>query len=146
MKLILYQSTIAVTEIDFVLGLFRCQIEQQYLDFAVGILPASEWEFLAHAGLPWSGVRTSRYPRHSGRRPPSLSASGGSAPPCLSTVFPGPEVLPAPSLGISFFSLFYVFAPSACACIFEVTVTSVSLPSFVSHRGLFNHTIVSLSP
>ena len=40
-----------------------------------------------NAGLPWSGVRASRYPVHSGRRPPSLSASSGGAPPCLSPVF-----------------------------------------------------------
>ena len=32
----------------------------------------------------------------------------------------------------------YFFALSACACRFEVTVTSVSLPPFMSHRGLFN--------
>ena len=36
MKLILYQATFAITEIDFVPGPFRCQIEQQHLDFAVG--------------------------------------------------------------------------------------------------------------
>ena len=30
---------------------------------------ASELDVLAHAGLPWSGVRKSRYPVHSGRRP-----------------------------------------------------------------------------
>ena len=35
MKLILYQATFAITEIDFVPGPFRCQIEQQHLDFAV---------------------------------------------------------------------------------------------------------------
>ena len=35
MKLILYQATIAITEIDFVLGPFRCQIELGHLDFAV---------------------------------------------------------------------------------------------------------------
>ena len=35
MKLILYQATMAITEIDFVPGPFRCQIEQQHLDFAV---------------------------------------------------------------------------------------------------------------
>ena len=33
MKLILYQATMAITEIDFVPGPFRCQIEQQHLDF-----------------------------------------------------------------------------------------------------------------
>ena len=36
MKLILYQATIAITEIDFVPGPFRCQIELGHLDFAVG--------------------------------------------------------------------------------------------------------------
>ena len=36
MKLILYQATIAITEIDFA-GPFRCQIEQQHIDFGVGI-------------------------------------------------------------------------------------------------------------
>ena len=35
MKLILYQATIAITEIDFVPGPFRCQIEQQHIDFAL---------------------------------------------------------------------------------------------------------------
>ena len=35
MKLILYQATFAITEIDFVPGPFRCQIEQQHLDLAV---------------------------------------------------------------------------------------------------------------
>jgi len=35
MKLILYQATLATAEIDFVPGPFRCQIEQQHLDFAV---------------------------------------------------------------------------------------------------------------
>ena len=42
MKLILYQATIAITEIDFVPGPFRCQIELGYLDFAVALLLASE--------------------------------------------------------------------------------------------------------
>ena len=37
MKLILYQATIAITEIDFVPGPFRCQIEQQHIDFAVDL-------------------------------------------------------------------------------------------------------------
>ena len=45
----------------------------------------------------------------------------------------------------SFLSLFYLFVSSAFACSFEVTVTSVSLPPFVSHRGLFN-TNQRLSP
>ena len=36
MNLILYQATIAITEIDFVSGPFRCQIELGHLDFAVG--------------------------------------------------------------------------------------------------------------
>ena len=36
------------------------------------------------------------------------------------------------------FSLFSFFALSACVCRFEVTVTSVSLPPFVSHRCLFD--------
>ena len=35
MKLILYQATFAITEIDFVPVPFRCQIKQQHLDFAV---------------------------------------------------------------------------------------------------------------
>ena len=35
MKLILYQATFAITEIDFVPVPFRCQIKQQQLDFAV---------------------------------------------------------------------------------------------------------------
>ena len=39
MKLILYQATMAITEIDFVPGPFRFQIEQQHLDFAVGVCP-----------------------------------------------------------------------------------------------------------
>ena len=38
MKLILYQATIAITEIDFVPGPFRFQIELGHLDFAVGLL------------------------------------------------------------------------------------------------------------
>ena len=38
----------------------------------------------------------------------------------------------------SFLLLFYLFALYAFACRSEVTVTSVSLPPFVSHRGLFN--------
>ena len=36
MKLILYQATIAITEIDFAPGPFRCQIELGHLDSAVG--------------------------------------------------------------------------------------------------------------
>jgi hypothetical protein len=35
MKLILYQAPFAITEIDFVTGPFRCQIELGHLDFAV---------------------------------------------------------------------------------------------------------------
>ena len=35
MKLILYQATIAITEIDLVPVPFRCQIELGHLDFAV---------------------------------------------------------------------------------------------------------------
>ena len=46
MKLILYQATFAITEIDFVQGPFRCQIEQQHLDFAVG-LPHLEVQVLS---------------------------------------------------------------------------------------------------
>ena len=38
----------------------------------------------------------------------------------------------------SFLFLFYLFALSALACCSEVTVTSVSLPPFVSRRGLSN--------
>ena len=34
MKLILYQETLAIIEIDFEPGPFRFQIEQQHLDFA----------------------------------------------------------------------------------------------------------------
>ena len=37
MKLILDQATFAITEIHFVPGPFRCQIEQQHLDFAVAV-------------------------------------------------------------------------------------------------------------
>ena len=37
-----------------------------------------------------------------------------------------------------FSSLFYLFAPSACACGSEVTVTSYSPTPCVSHRGIFN--------
>ena len=45
---------------------------------------------------------------------------------------------PAPPMDADFSSLFQFTALSACVCRFEVTVTSVSLPLFVSHRGLFN--------
>ena len=45
----------------------------------------------------------------------------------------------------SFLFLFYLFALSALACCSEVTVTSVSLPPFVSRRGLSN-TNQRLSP
>ena len=38
----------------------------------------------------------------------------------------------------SFLFLFYLFALSALACCSEVTVTSISLPPFVSRRGLSN--------
>jgi uncharacterized membrane protein len=41
MKLILYQATITITEIDFVLGPFRCQIDLGHLDFAVARLPGN---------------------------------------------------------------------------------------------------------
>ena len=58
-------------------------------------MPASEWEFLAHASCPWPSVRTSRYHGHSGRRPPSLSASLCRAPPPLSSSS-GTESLTAP--------------------------------------------------
>ena len=60
-----------------------------------------------------------------------------TAPPYLST-FSGPGSLAAPPLDAAFSSLFYLFTLSACACSFEVTVTSVSLPPCVSHRRLFN--------
>ena len=45
MKLILYQATFALTEIDFVPFPFRCQIELGHLDYAV-VRPkgdCSEW-------------------------------------------------------------------------------------------------------
>ena len=58
-----------------------------------------------------------------------------SAPPYLSTSS-GPGSLTATPLDAAFSSLFYLFALSACACRFEVTVTSVSLPPFMSRRGL----------
>ena len=45
--------------------------------------------------LPWPGVRTIRDPGHSGRRPPSLSASLCRAPPPLSSSS-GTESLTAP--------------------------------------------------
>ena len=38
MKLILYQETLAIIEIDFVPGPFPCQIELSYLDFAVDMM------------------------------------------------------------------------------------------------------------
>jgi hypothetical protein len=37
--------------------------------FTAGVTVASELDVLGHAGLPWSGVRASRYPMHSGSRP-----------------------------------------------------------------------------
>ena len=99
-------------------------------------------------GLPWFGVRASRYPWHSGHRPPSLSASRASAPPCLSTVFQFGSLLAPPmdaAVSILFSFLFLCsFLSHFCSCLysvqcsFQVTVTSVLLPSFVSHRGLFN--------
>ena len=49
MKLILYQATIAITEIDFVPGPFRCWIEQRHLDFAVGSTTHILSRFLLHA-------------------------------------------------------------------------------------------------
>ena len=85
------------------------------------------------------GLRTIRDPGHSARRPPSLSASLCRAPPPLSSSS-GTESLPAPpkdaSFSFLFCFLFYLFALSAFACCSEVTVTSVSLPPFVSR--LFN--------
>ena len=47
----------------------------------------------------------------------------------LFTVAPssGHGCLPAPPMDAAFSSLFYFFALSACACRFEVTVTTVSL-------------------
>ena len=75
-------------------------------------------------------------------RPPSLPASRGSAPPCLSTVFRSWVSACAPNgCSLSFVqpsSLFYFFAFSARACRFQVTVTSVSFTPLVSHHGLFN--------
>ena len=71
------------------------------------------------------GLACARYPVHSGSRPPSLSAASGALP-CLSTIF-----------------LFL-----GCPCLYvssEVTVTSISHPSFVSHRGLFHTNQRSLS-
>ena len=52
-----------------------------------------------------------------------------------------PESLTAPPKDaalLSFLFLFYLSVLSAFACSFEVTVTSVSLPPFVSRRGLSN--------
>ena len=62
----------------------------------------------------------------------------GSAPPylCNLSTSSGPGSLTATPLDAAFSSLFYLFALSACACRFEVTVTSVSLPPFMSRRGL----------
>ena len=89
-----------------------------------------------------------RYPGHSGRRPPSLSASLCRAPPPLSSSS-GTEPLTAPPEDAAFSSLFCLFSISsflsAFACSFEVTVTSVSLLPFVSRRGLSN-TNQRLSP
>ena len=90
---------------------------------------------------PWPGVRTSRYPGHSGRRPPSLSASLCRTPSPLSSSS-GTEPLTAPPKDAAFSSLSCIFSISlflsAFAGSFEVTVTSVSLPPFVSRRGLSN--------
>ena len=58
--------------------------------------------------------------------PPSLSTSSGTGS------------LTAPPMDAAFCSLSYLFALSACACRFEVTVTAVSPPPFVPRRGLFN--------
>ena len=59
-----------------------------------------------------------------------VGISGACGPPLVGSLI-------APPMDASFSSLFYFFALSAWACSCEVTVTSVSLPSFVSHRGLF---------
>ena len=60
-----------------------------------------------------------------------VGISGACGPPLVGSLI-------APPMDASFSSLFYFFALSACACRFEVTVTSVSLPPFMSHRCLFN--------
>ena len=49
MKLILYQATIAITEIDFVPGPFRFQIELGHLDFAAGAASGEKLELLGTA-------------------------------------------------------------------------------------------------
>ena len=71
------------------------------------------------------GLACARYPVHLGSRPSSFSAASGALP-CLSTI-----------------SLF-LGSPCLCVCS-EVTVTSPSHPSFVSHRGLFQTNQHSLS-
>ena len=81
---------------------------------------------------------TSRYPGHSGRRPPSLSAALRCAHPPLSSssLCRSPQgMLPSLLFSVSFLSpCFFLYLLGS----FEVTVTSVSLPPFVSRRGLSN--------
>ena len=93
------------------------------------------WQLSA---FPWPGVRTSRYPGHSGRRPPSLSAALRCAHPALSSssLCRSPQRMrPSLLFSVSFLSpCFFLYLLGS----FEVTVTSVSLPPFVSRRGLSN--------
>ena len=54
--MILYQATFAITEIDFGPGPFRCQIEQQHLDFAVLSIPLGKMKVKHTEMIAWMSV------------------------------------------------------------------------------------------
>ena len=81
---------------------------------AFSLLFHSEWEFLAHAGCPWSGVRASHYPAH------ICTQVGGQSPLSARAARPRAPICPSD----------------------EVTLISISHPSFMSHRSLLIQTIV----
>ena len=82
-----------------------------------------------HASCPWPGVRTSRDPGHSGRRPPSLSASLCRAPPPLSSST-STESLTAPPKDAAFSSLFCFFSISL---LFLLLLVALKLRSLRFH-------------
>ena len=106
------------------------------------------WRMRASLGLPCAQAAT-LCTQVVGGAAPSLSAKftkcGGAAP-GLGTIFWFWVFVCALTGCCLLFSLLFIC--SFCyACSSEVTVTSVSLPSFVSHRGLFIINLrLSLSP
>ena len=93
---------------------------------------------MAHASRPWPGARASRYPGHSGSAALALGLAMPRAPVTELVFWHRVSDCAPKDAAFSFLFPFHLFALSALASCSEVTVTSVSLPPFVSRRGLSN--------